>query len=69
MQDAGAVRCGSRSSSVRTGSFIRLERLEAPALQAAREAVAGLREARGREGERLAAVLLERIGHLRTLTA
>ena len=32
-------------------------------------AVAGLREARGREGERLAAVLLERIGHLRTLTA
>ena len=45
------------------------ERLEAPALQAAREAVAGLREARGREGERLAAVLLERIGHLRTLTA
>ncbi len=43
------------------------ERLDEPALQAAREAVAALRKARGREGERLAAVLHERIGHLRTL--
>ena len=43
------------------------ERLDEPALQAAREAVAALREARGREGERLASVLHERIGHLRGL--
>ncbi|MES2959527.1 MAG: YicC/YloC family endoribonuclease [Pseudomonadota bacterium] len=43
------------------------ERLDEPALQAAREAVAALRKARGREGERLAAVLHERIGHLRSL--
>jgi len=43
------------------------ERLDAPALNAARDAVAALREARGREGERLAAVLHERIGHLRAL--
>jgi uncharacterized protein (TIGR00255 family) len=43
------------------------ERLDEPALQAAREAVAALRQARGREGERLAAVLHERIGHLRAL--
>ena len=43
------------------------EGLEAPAMQAARDAVAGLRKARGREGERLAAVLHERIAHLRAL--
>jgi uncharacterized protein (TIGR00255 family) len=43
------------------------ERLDEPALQAARNAVAALLEARGREGERLAAVLQERIAHLRTL--
>jgi uncharacterized protein (TIGR00255 family) len=42
-------------------------RLDAPAMQAARDAVAALREARGREGERLAAVLHERIAHLRML--
>jgi uncharacterized protein (TIGR00255 family) len=44
------------------------EPLDVPALQAAREAVAALRKARGREGERLAAVLHERIAHLRTLS-
>jgi uncharacterized protein (TIGR00255 family) len=44
------------------------ERLDAPAMQAARDAVAALREARAREGERLAAVLHERIAHLRTLS-
>jgi len=43
------------------------EGLDEAAMQAAREAVAALRKARGREGERLAAVLHERIGHLRTL--
>jgi len=43
------------------------ERLDEPAMQAARAAVAGLREARGREGVRLAAVLHERVGHLRAL--
>jgi uncharacterized protein (TIGR00255 family) len=44
------------------------DRLDAPAMQAARDAVAALREARGREGQRLAAVLHERIAHLRRLT-
>jgi len=43
------------------------DRLDEPALQAARNAVAALREARGREGGRLAAVLQERIVHLRAL--
>jgi len=43
--------------------------LDTAAMQAAREAVAALREARGREGDRLATVLHERIGHLRTLAA
>ena len=43
------------------------ERLDEAALQAARDAVAALRKARGREGERLAAVLHERIAHLRAL--
>jgi uncharacterized protein (TIGR00255 family) len=43
------------------------EGLDAAAMQAARDAVAALRKARGREGERLAAVLHERIGHLRRL--
>ena len=45
------------------------ERLDEPALQAARDAVAALREARGREGARLADVLRERLGHLRALAA
>ena len=44
-----------------------VEGLEEPALRAARDAVAALRKARGREGERLAAVLLERLAHLRAL--
>ena len=43
------------------------ERLDEPALAAAREAIAGLREARAREGARLVAVLDERIAHLRAL--
>ena len=43
------------------------ERLDEPALAAAREAIAGLREARGREGARLVAILSERIAHLRGL--
>ncbi len=45
------------------------ERLEAPALEAVREAVSALRDARGREGARLTTVLLERLAHLRALTA
>jgi uncharacterized protein (TIGR00255 family) len=44
-----------------------VERLDEPAMRAARDAVGALRRARGREGERLAAVLHERIGHLRVL--
>jgi uncharacterized protein (TIGR00255 family) len=43
--------------------------LEAPALEAVREALAGLRAAREREGARLVAVLLERVAHLRALAA
>lgn len=39
------------------------------ALAAARQALEGLRGAREREGARLAAVLLERVAHLRTLAA
>ena len=45
------------------------ERLDEPALAAAREAIAGLRDARGREGARLVAILTERIGHLRALAS
>lgn len=40
---------------------------EAPALEAARRCVEGLREARAREGARLAAALTERTGRLREL--
>jgi uncharacterized protein (TIGR00255 family) len=45
------------------------ESLDAPALQAARDALTGLRGAREREGARLAAVLRERTAHLRRLAA
>ena len=45
------------------------ERLDEAALSAARAAIAGLREARGREGARLVAILEERIAHLRDLAA
>jgi uncharacterized protein (TIGR00255 family) len=41
--------------------------LDEPALEAARDALAGLRAAREREGARLAAVLLERVSHIRGL--
>jgi uncharacterized protein (TIGR00255 family) len=44
-------------------------KLDEPALQAARRCIAGLREARAREGARLAAILLERVSHLRALSA
>jgi len=43
------------------------QRLDDTALDAARRAVAALREAREREGERLVAILRERIAHLREL--
>ena len=43
------------------------ERLDDTALQAARRCVAGLREAREREGARLAAMLLDRVQQLRAL--
>jgi len=45
------------------------EGLQEPALQAAREAVAALRKARAREGQRLVEVLLDRLRHLRALAA
>jgi len=44
-------------------------KLDEPALDAARRCIAGLREARAREGARLAAILLERVSHLRQLAA
>jgi len=43
------------------------DRLDDAALAAARVAVAGLRDARAREGDRLVAILSERIAHLRAL--
>ena len=45
------------------------ERLDEVALDAARQAIAGLSEARAREGERLVAVLMERVKRLRELAA
>ncbi len=45
------------------------ERLDEPALDAAKQAIAGLKKARAREGERLAAVLMERVARLRALAA
>lgn len=45
------------------------ERLDEAAMEAARRCVQGLREARAREGERLVAILLERIDGLRRLAA
>jgi uncharacterized protein (TIGR00255 family) len=43
------------------------EKLDEPALDAARRCIAGLREARAREGERLVKVLMERVDRLREL--
>ncbi|MFT3821831.1 MAG: YicC/YloC family endoribonuclease [Rubrivivax sp.] len=43
------------------------EKLDETALEAARRCVEGLREARAREGERLAAMLLDRVQQLRAL--
>jgi uncharacterized protein (TIGR00255 family) len=45
------------------------EKLDAPALEAARHCLDGLREARAREGARLVTLLLERVTQLRTLAA
>jgi uncharacterized protein (TIGR00255 family) len=44
-------------------------RLDDSVMDAARRCVAGLREARAREGARLAAMLLDRVQHLRQLAA
>ncbi len=45
------------------------DKLDEPALDAARRCIQGLREARAREGARLAAMLMDRVRHLRTLAA
>lgn len=45
------------------------ERLDEVALDAARQCVAGLREARQREGDKLVAVLMDRVTRLRELAA
>jgi uncharacterized protein (TIGR00255 family) len=43
------------------------ERLDEPALEAARRCIAGLREAREREGQRLVTMLMDRVTRLREL--
>lgn len=53
---------GSASSAPR-------ESLDELAMQAGRQAIEGLKEARAREGERLVAILMERIDALRALAA
>ena len=45
------------------------EKLDEPALDAARRCIQGLREARAREGARLATMLMERVTRLRELAA
>ena len=45
------------------------EKLDEPALQAARRCIEGLREARAREGARLGTMLMERVTRLRELAA
>lgn len=45
------------------------DKLDEPALAAARQCLQGLREARAREGERLATMLLDRVARLRELAA
>jgi uncharacterized protein (TIGR00255 family) len=45
------------------------ERLDEAALEATRRCIAGLRDARKREGDRLVAVLMERVARLRELAA
>jgi uncharacterized protein (TIGR00255 family) len=50
-------------------SSVPAEKLDTAALDAAKRCVAGLREARAREGERLVAMLRERISRLRELAA
>ena len=45
------------------------EKLDEPALAAAKQCIQGLREARAREGERLATMLRERVARLRELAA
>lgn len=51
----------------RTGSST--EKLDEPALAAAQQCIQGLREARAREGARLATMLLDRVARLRELAA
>ena len=46
-----------------------VQKLDEPALDAARRCISGMREARAREGARLAAILLERVARLRELAA
>jgi uncharacterized protein (TIGR00255 family) len=48
-------------------SSVPTEKLDDVALEAAKRCIAGLREARGREGERLVTVLMERVNRLREL--
>jgi uncharacterized protein (TIGR00255 family) len=45
------------------------QKLDEPALEAAKRCIEGLREARAREGARLAAILMERVTRLRELAA
>jgi len=51
----------------KSGSTV--ERLDEAALEAARRCIAGLRDARQREGDKLVAILMERVKRLRELAA
>ena len=63
----GTWAVGARGAAVVQGRGAGREARRARRSQAARRCIAGLRQARAREGERLVAVLLERVGHLREL--
>lgn len=75
LQDAVAARLpGARALSVNEvmqwcRSTRSAQPLDAAAMAAAERCIEGLREARAREGARLAAVLAERVAHLRALAA
>lgn len=67
MPDAQALSVNEALQWCKSGAAA--ERLDEAALEAAKAAIAGLREARAREGERLAKVLAERTARLRALAS
>ncbi|CAD5372353.1 Protein YicC [Rubrivivax sp. A210] len=65
LPQAGPISVNEALHWCRGGTSV--EPMDAPALAAARKCIEGLREARAREGERLAAMLRERLALLRQL--